>query len=83
MGDLELTDIITITQPTTISTKPSEIWARIVHVAQKRYSHALPADINTYTPLTLKFNRLATLRDLVLSIGVHIEAKDYEFNNIQ
>jgi len=51
-----------------------------VYVAKKRYSHVLPEDINMYTPLTLKFNRLATLRDLVLSIGVHIEAKDYEFN---
>jgi hypothetical protein len=39
-----------------------------------------PENIETYTPLSLKFNRLATLRDLLLSIGVHIEAKEYDFS---
>lgn len=72
--------MISIAEPATISTKPSAIWARIVYVANKRYSHVFPENIEKYSPLSLKFNRLATLRDLLLSIGVHIEAKEYDFS---
>ncbi|EAR84624.2 translation initiation factor, putative (macronuclear) [Tetrahymena thermophila SB210] len=70
---------IELALPEFLSSKPSDLWKRIIHIASKRYEYKLPENINDYTPLNLKFNRLATLRDLCLTIGVHIEAKDYEF----
>lgn len=68
--------------PESLSTKPSQLWSRICHIANKRYGHhGFPVNINDYSPLSLKFNRLATLRDLLLTIGLQIESKDYEFSS--
>lgn len=69
--------------PEALTMKPSKIWEKIAHVAVSRYQHIFPDNINDYTPLTMKFNRLATLRDLLLTIGVSIEAKEYDFSHEQ
>ena len=59
--------------------KPSELWRRIKEVATKRYGYNF-ADKTNYEYVEPIMNKFGLLRDFCLTVGIQIEATDYELH---
>lgn len=70
---------IKIILPESLYWKPSDAWEQARNIAKARYGHAFPSDMSSVSVLRMPFNRLALLRDLCLSVGIHLIAREYNF----
>lgn len=59
--------------------KPSELWGRIKEIALKRYGYTFPEKQN-FDNVEPIINKFGLLRDLCLTVGIQIEATDYELH---
>ncbi len=56
--------------------KPSEMWARIISIAQNRYGYKIESK-NNFEYVNPVLNKNGLLRDFCLTLGIQIEAKEY------
>lgn len=59
--------------------KPSELWKCIKEIAQKRYNFTF-ADKNNFDYVEPVMNKFGLLRDFCLTVGIQVEALDYELH---
>ena len=59
--------------------KPSEIWAKIKEIAKARYNFVFPNKQN-FDYVETVLNKFGLFRDFCLTVGLQIEALDYELN---
>jgi hypothetical protein len=60
--------------------KPSEFWSKIKEIAQARYNYTFPSKHN-FDYIDLVLNKFGLLRDFCLTVGLQLEAFDYELNH--
>lgn len=60
--------------------KPRDFWAKIKEIASSRYSYTFLNKQN-FEYVDLVMNKFGLLRDFCLTVGLQIEAFDYELNN--
>jgi hypothetical protein len=58
---------------------PSEFWNRIKEIAKKRYNYILP-NKNNFDYVEPVLNKFGLFRDFCLTVGLQMEAFDYELN---
>jgi protein TIF31 len=57
--------------------KPSEMWSKLKNLALKRYGYKFP-DKTNFDYVDSVINKFGLLRDICLTLGIQIEALDYE-----
>lgn len=67
--------------PSCLNKKPKDFWQQVVYIAQKRYQHCFPDNMEDFKGFKFNFNKLAVLRDLCLSVGLQIECADYDLRD--
>lgn len=74
--------LLPLEQPATLSLKPSELYAKLRIIARQRYGYDLPANQSELKCLQNATNKLATLRDICLKLGVKVtNGKDFFLDN--
>jgi hypothetical protein len=59
--------------------KPSEFWSKMKQISQNRYNYTLQDKAN-YDYVDPVLNKFGLLRDFCLTVGLQLEAIDYELN---
>ena len=54
---------------------PSQLWAIILKIADKRFSFPLNQSILEFELFKVPYQKIATLRDLCLSVGLVLERR--------
>lgn len=57
--------------------KPSQFWNKIREIALQRYNHTIPEKVN-FDYIDPVLNKFGLLRDFCLTVGLQIEATDYD-----
>ena len=58
--------------------KPNEVWEEIRKIALARFSHELVKNQSDLHVFKFPFQKLATLREVCLSVGLVLERKNYD-----
>ena len=74
--------LLPLEQPKALSLKPSELYSVLRIIAKQRYGFELPERQQELKCLSNSINKLATIRDVCLKLGVKIAAgKEYALEN--
>lgn len=58
--------------------KPHEIWQEVRKIAQARFKYELSQSQLLFDVFKFPFQKIATLRDVCLSVGLVLEKKNYD-----
>ncbi len=65
-----IVNVIKIQPNRFVSMKPDEMWQEVCKIAQARFKYELPKSQLAFDVFKFPFQKIATLRDVCLSVGI-------------